>query len=152
MGDTGLTWLTIVLTQDSSRSYHRSYPSRRCRLRDDDWADHVITSVMKVFVITALSLCLGHGSDCQGVPLNGIDPFDKMLLCLLACPLGVMYAPQIWVNLTWYCIVKIPWRLQYALNRRYYNSPDQVSIWEDHEKLIGRVLIFFPLLHQWFSL
>ena len=105
MSDTGLTWLTIVLkTYNSSSSYHRSYPSRRCRLRDDDWADHIVTLFMKVLVFTAPSLCLGHGSDCQGVPLNGSDTFDKMLLRLLACPLGVTYAPQIWMNLTWYHI------------------------------------------------
>ena len=147
MGDTGLTWLTIVLTYNSSSSYHRSYPSRRCRLRDDDWADHIATLVMNVLIFMALSLSLGHDLECRGVPLNGSDPFDKMMLCLLACPLGVMYAPQIWVNLIWYCISKIQWRLQYALNKRYYNNPDQVSIWEDREKLIGKVLIFFPLLH-----
>ena len=95
MGDTGLTWLTIVLTYNSSSSYHRSYPSRRCRLCDDDWADHVATLVMKVLVFTDLSLCLGHGLDSRGVPLNGTDPFDKIKLRLLACPSGVMYAPQI---------------------------------------------------------
>ena len=105
MGDTGLTWLTMVLPYDSSSSYHRSYPSRGCRPRNNDWADRIITLVMKVFVITALSLCLGHGSDCRGVPLNGSDPLDKMLLRLLACPLGVMYALQIWLNMTCYHIL-----------------------------------------------
>ena len=99
MGDTGLTWLAIVLTYNSSSSYRRSYPSRRCRPRDDDWADHIVTLVMKVLSITALSVCLRHCSDRHGVPLNESDPF-KMMLGLLACPLRVMYALQIWVNLT----------------------------------------------------
>ena len=150
MGDTGLTWLTIVLTFNSSSSYHRSYPSCRCRLHDDDWADHVVALVMKVLSITALSVCLGHYSDRRGVPLNGSNLLreDATSTCV---PIRVMHAPQIWVNLTWYCIFKIQQRLQYALSMRYYNSPDKVSIWEDREKLIGRLLIFFPLLHQWFS-
>ena len=79
MGDTGLTWLTIVLTYNSSSSYHRSYPSRRCRLRDDDWADHIITLVIKVFVITALCLCLGHDSDCQ--EFLSMDQIHLMRCC-----------------------------------------------------------------------
>ena len=77
MGDTGPTWPAIVLTYNSSSSYHRSYPSCRCRLRDDDWADCVVTLVMKVLSITALSICLGHCSDRCGVPLNGSDPFER---------------------------------------------------------------------------
>ena len=77
MGGTGLTWLTIVLTYDSSSSYHRSYPKHRCRLCDDDWADHVVTLVMKVLIITALSVCLGIFSDCCGVLLHGSDPFER---------------------------------------------------------------------------
>ena len=92
MGDTGLTWLTILLTYKSSSSYHRSYPSLRCRLRDDDWADHVVTLVMKVLSITALSICLGHCSDRREVPLNESDSLreDATSTCV---PIGSNVCP-----------------------------------------------------------
>ena len=64
MGDTGLTWLTIVLTYDSLSSYHRSFSSRRCRLCDDDWADFVVTLVTKILVIGTEFMSRTYFTDC----------------------------------------------------------------------------------------
>ena len=93
MGDTGLTWPAIVITYNSSSSYHRSYPSRRCRLRDDDWADCVVTLVMKVLSIPALSICLGHFAQ-TAVEFLSLDLIHLREVATSTCvPIGSKVCP-----------------------------------------------------------
>ena len=63
----------------------------------------------------ALSLCLKRNSQVAKNFSQWFNPIDKKRLCLVDCPLQVIYALQIWLNLTRVSYIQIQRWLQYAL-------------------------------------